>query len=61
MTLAIIAVFVGLTVVLAIIGVMDMAPNRPKAVSRRLSELRRLGYASVAAESAGRQDRRRTE
>ena len=58
MSLVLIAVLIGLTVVLGVLGAMDLAPNRPRAVSQRLSELRRLGYAGVSQEAAGRQDRR---
>ena len=56
--MVIIAVLIGLTVVLGVLGAIQLAPNRPRAVSQRLSELRRLGYAGVSAEAAGRQDRR---
>lgn len=58
MSLVLIALLIGLTVVLGVLGAMDLAPNRPRAVSQRLSELRRLGYAAATAEAAGRQDRR---
>jgi tight adherence protein C len=56
--MVIIALLIGLTVVLGVLGAMQLAPNRPRAVSQRLSELRRLGYASATAEQSGRQDRR---
>ncbi|MEN8374998.1 MAG: type II secretion system F family protein [Gemmatimonadota bacterium] len=52
------ALLIGLTVILLIIGAADAAPSRPRSVTQRLSELRRLGYAGVSAEHSGRQDRR---
>lgn len=54
----VIALLVMLTVTLLGLAVSQAVPSRPRAITRRLAEMQRVNYGTIALDQARRQDRR---